>query len=354
MNRQPSVQDISWFIDLNNINRLDLKPPYQRRSVWTANDRRFFLDTIFRNYPCPPIFIHKTIDESGSATYHVVDGKQRLETILLFSQNKIALSRDFGNDKLDGKKFKDLGPEQKRIFWNYSLPVDFIDLPNDLVINQIFDRVNRNSRNLERQELRHARYDGWFINEAENEADEDPFWENIKITTKAKAKRMKNVQLVSELLLIILEKKIVGFDQDYLDEMYAKYDSLDDLAEFDEDEYMDKKTFVKSFILRMENHNSSITTHAKTASNIHTLFAVVSLDQINDSPENFANKYNTFMELVDELKDVTNIEEKYNDPNNPQPRNAEHALMYARNNRGASTEPPQREARYNALKSGVL
>ena len=93
---------------------------------------------------------------------------------------------------------------------------------------------------------------------------------------------MKNVQLVSELLLIILEKKIVGFDQDYLDEMYAKYDSLDDLAEFDEDEYMDKKTFVKSFILRMENHNSSITTHAKTASNIHTLFAVVSLDQIND------------------------------------------------------------------------
>lgn len=46
--RNPTVQDITWFIDLNENKRLDLEPPYQRRSVWTRKDRIFFLDTIFK------------------------------------------------------------------------------------------------------------------------------------------------------------------------------------------------------------------------------------------------------------------------------------------------------------------
>ena len=172
MKRQPSVQDISWFIDLANREQLDLNPPYQRRSVWTASDRKFFLDTIFRNFPCPPIFIHKTIDDNGLVTYHIVDGKQRIETILLFAENRIAMDKNFGDDRLNGLRFKKIDSEMKKVFWNYNVPVDFMDI-DGLDINEVFDRVNRNSRNLERQELRHARYDGWFIKEMEGEADED-------------------------------------------------------------------------------------------------------------------------------------------------------------------------------------
>ena len=48
--RQSSVQDVTWFIDLKENDRLDLKPPYQRRSVWTRKDRIYFLDTIFKEY----------------------------------------------------------------------------------------------------------------------------------------------------------------------------------------------------------------------------------------------------------------------------------------------------------------
>lgn len=355
MNRQASVQDITWFIDLDNVKRLDLTPPYQRRSVWTVNDQRFFLDTIFRNYPCPPIFIHKTIDNTGVATYHVVDGKQRLETILKFAKNKLAIAKDFGDERLNGKKINEIEAELKKMFWNYSVPVDFIDLPVGLNINEIFDRVNRNSRNLERQELRHARYDGWFITEAEKEIDDDKFWEDIKVTSRTKAKRMKDVQFVSELLLIIIDGKIVGFDQYYIDEKYAEFDNLDEREEgeeFDKEVYYSQKSAVKNFIAQMEICNGCINTYAKTVNNLYTLFAIVILENIVDSACVFAKKYADFMDTVDVIKNLN--------PDEPLPTdldktpNWDNANKYYSNTRGASTDLQQRQERYNSLKTALL
>ncbi len=108
MNRRSTTQDITWLLDLNRNGQLDLDPPYQRKSVWTGKDRQFFLDTIFRDYPSPAIFLHKTMEANGSSTYHVVDGKQRLETILRFINNKIRIAKDFGDIRLDGKNWKQL------------------------------------------------------------------------------------------------------------------------------------------------------------------------------------------------------------------------------------------------------
>jgi hypothetical protein len=121
---------ISWFIDLYYNGQLDLDPPYQRRSVWTLKDRKFFLDTIFRNYPCPAVFLHKDIDgTSRKMIYHVVDGKQRLETIMLFVRNDVAMDRGYGDPRLNGKKWKHIEnePDLKALFRDYALTVEFID-----------------------------------------------------------------------------------------------------------------------------------------------------------------------------------------------------------------------------------
>jgi hypothetical protein len=42
------------------------------------------------------------------------------------------------------------------------------------------------------------------------------------------AKRMQDVQFISELLLVSIEGTVHGFDQDVLTEKYAEYDSLED------------------------------------------------------------------------------------------------------------------------------
>jgi len=99
------------LIDLYLNKQLDLDPPYQRRSVWTLRDKQFFLDTIFRNYPSPAIFLHKTLTDAGKATYHVVDGKQRTQTILEFINDKVKIAKDFGDVRLDGKRWGELQGE---------------------------------------------------------------------------------------------------------------------------------------------------------------------------------------------------------------------------------------------------
>lgn len=345
MKRQPTTQQITWFLDLYRNNQLDLEPPYQRKSVWSSKDRKFFMDTIFRNYPAPPIFIHRTVNDQGYTKYHVVDGKQRLETILSFFENKISISPDFGDVNLNGKKFKDLIPDYKRKFWDYTLVVDFIDSIDGNNIEEVFDRVNRNARNLLPQELRHARYNGWFINFVEEEADAN-FWWDFKISTRGRDKRMKNVQFVSELLMIILESKIVGFDQDHIDEIYAKYDDIDEMQEsgdFKLEEFTSKLTEIKDFLSEMENHNQTISKYAAGSNNnFYTLWAFIYLNNPPNAVE-FANAYEIFMEKVFNIKAMQENGENIE----------ENILTYSNNSKGAVTDLPQRNARLLALANSI-
>ncbi len=122
MQRRSTSQDISWFLDLRRHGQLDLEPPYQRRSVWNQKDRRFFLDTVFRGYPCPPIFLHKTAGTGTQTTYAVVDGKQRLQTLFMFVDGKIAIASDFGDERYNGKTWEQVDPVAKQVFWDYVIP----------------------------------------------------------------------------------------------------------------------------------------------------------------------------------------------------------------------------------------
>lgn len=351
MKRQPSTQQITWFLDLDRNGQLDLNPPYQRKSVWSPKDRRFFLDTIFRNYPTPPIFIHRSLSDQGVPKYHIVDGKQRLETILSFAKSKIALDPAFGDINLNSKKFNDLLMEDKRKFWDYTLVVDFIETIDGTNIEEVFDRVNRNSRNLQPQELRHARYNGWFITEAENESEDD-FWWDVRVNSSAKEKRMRNVQLISELLFVLIEKEIKGFSQDHIDEMYAAFDDVAveiDEVIFDEDEFLAKKRYVKSYLRAMELENQCISIYGKTANNLYIIWSLIALESNLPEADVLAKKYNHFMNQLATLTSADDIDALATSDSSF----ADH-YEYFKNSKGASTDLPQREARYFSLKKALL
>lgn len=341
MKRQPTTQQITWFLDLDRNKQLNLEPPYQRKSVWSSKDRKFFLDTIFRNYPAPPIFIHRVVDDNGFATYHVVDGKQRLQTILSFFNNKISIASDFGDDNLNGKKFKQLSTEHKRNFWDYTIVVDFIDTIEGKNIEEVFDRVNRNARNLQPQELRHARYNGWFINQVEEEAQLD-FWWNFKISTRGRDKRMRNVQFIAELYANVIDNKIVGFSHDYIDSIFAKYDDIEDFNEgqtFEPQEIIDKVNEIKLTINDMDAVNDCIETFAAGSNNnFYTLWAVLN-ELMPENPDEIAQKYLDFMESVNGI----------NDDNIEGGDFGEDEIKYFENSRGASTDLTQRKNRYDVL-----
>lgn len=353
MNRRPSTQDITWLIDLFRNKQLDLEPPYQRRSVWTLKDKQFFLDTIFRNYPSPAIFLHKTITDQGKATYHVVDGKQRTKTILDFVADEIKIAKEYGDARLDGKRWSELSNDLdlKQLFWNYQITVEQIDFVEGGIVNEVFERLNRNSRKLTRQELRHAKYDGWLISHVESEAARDE-WVTLGVVTKARSKRMSEGQFLSELMLVLLEGKILGFDQDVLDELYAKYDlPSETVPEMNEDEVLEKFDTVKTHLLEMEQTNHSVTLYAKGFGNLYTLWSLIALTPSVVQIADLAPRYAEFMEKVEIAAKQIDIQaflqaNEHTDYSN--------VLTYLNNSRGASTDLTPRLARLEALRAAIV
>ena len=64
---------------------LNLEPEFQRKSVWKKQQRSRLMNSILHGYPLPNVAIYKRYDEKlRCVRYDVIDGKQRLESILLF------------------------------------------------------------------------------------------------------------------------------------------------------------------------------------------------------------------------------------------------------------------------------
>lgn len=253
---------------------------------------------------------------------------------------------------LDGKKWKELGAEWKRLFWDYVIPVEFIGTVEGTVVNEVFDRLNRNSRKLERQELRHAKYDGWFINMAEQES-EDPFWKDLGVVTTARAKRMKDVQFISELLIVLLLGKVIGFDQDAIDQIYADFeDPSDSFPDFNAEEFRETLNEVKRFLQRMEDTNQAVFQHAKTSVNLYSLWALIAINLGRlPEPAEVASRYHEFMDKVERLRAEKDLEAFLRQQEGPE-YSAPHSYLV--NAMGASTEPTQREERQKSLHTAVL
>jgi len=74
---------ITEFAQYADDNELDLSPSYQRADVWPTGDAQLLIESVLRGVPLPSVIILKLQGESG-ITYEVVDGKQRLTSILRF------------------------------------------------------------------------------------------------------------------------------------------------------------------------------------------------------------------------------------------------------------------------------
>jgi len=346
--RRVTTQDISWFLDLHANDQLDLDPPYQRRSVWSPKDRRFFLDTIFRGFPSPSIFLHKEVDQDKTI-YSVVDGKQRLETIIKFANNEIPIDKDFGDSRLAGKKWKTirLDGNLARAFWDYVLPVEFTNAIDSNIVNEIFDRLNRNSRKLTEQEMRHAKYDGWFIRFIERQAESEA-WVKLRVVTTARARRMADVQFLSELFIVLFKCDVTGFDQTEISKFYADFDDLADLdIPFDEEQVTRIFEDTKAYLLELESNASAISKYARDVTNFYSLWAVVALN-VDHLPaiQEFVLKYASFMDRVNEYRDATYLEKVIRGEETP---SETLSLTYYQNSTGARTEPRQRRERHKAL-----
>jgi hypothetical protein len=230
LDRASNNISISNFYEEYTVGKYDMNPPYQRLSVWSPEKKAFFIDSILKNLPIPPVFLRQKIDNTtGKTSYEVIDGKQRLTSIVEFIEDGFATADEgedpFHDEELAGRLFSELEEERlaqyKKMFWRYQIPVEYIDSDDPVVIDRIFDRLNRNGEPLNGQELRHSNYYESPLLKLSYRLSKHSFWaKRLETTDKA---RMEDVEFISELLFTLLEgSELTATDTD-LDQYYEKY-----------------------------------------------------------------------------------------------------------------------------------
>ncbi len=339
LERRQSLQTIAWFNDLHRRDLINLDPPYQRRSVWNQAYREYFIETILLGYPAPAIFLHEDIQQDGTASYDVVDGKQRLTAIFEFIAGAFPVAEDSKLERHQGKYFSSIDEVARKNFWTYQFSVEYLPTTDEGTLNNVFDRINRNVAKLTRQELRHAKFDGIFARAAEAMAElaSSKLPSGVPHFATMSRRQMKDVELIAQLLLLI-ENGPQAFSQDDLEEAYSARDT-----EWEgETSILALFTEVIAFLGKVFNDDSisgfpAPVRRIKNQADFYSLFgSVVELNNSGELPEASiaAQRLAAFLEIVSD-------EERRID--SPQ------AARYYDAARSASNDARQRNARIDVI-----
>lgn len=143
---------------------LNISPGYQRRARWDRRKKSLLIESFLMNIPVPPLFLF----EKDYNQYEIMDGRQRLEAISEFLENKYALSGLEFWPELQGKRFTDLPGTIQRGLLRRTLNAVVLlaetSRSEDLVDIRLvlFRRLNTGGVKLNPQELRNALYPGLF------------------------------------------------------------------------------------------------------------------------------------------------------------------------------------------------
>ena len=232
-----TVYSVGDFLEWQRSGTLDLRPYFQRNSTWSPQVKSYLIDTLMRGYPVPVLLL-QTINhpDTGKAIRRVVDGQQRLRTILSFIDTSV-LTEVEANDifkimRLHNKELAAAGGTWKSFdqdlrdrLLDTQLSVHVLDRSvDDPQVLELFARMNSTAKSLNDQEQRNAKYHGDFKTCAYDLAYQNfSRWRGWGVFTTAQIAEMREVEFVGELLAYVLQG-VASKSKASLDGLYAKYE----------------------------------------------------------------------------------------------------------------------------------
>ena len=224
--QQYPISDLYGWIRNKDIT---LAPDFQRGDTWTTSAQNFFIDTLLRDLPIPPIYIRLVTDPTTKTSYReVVDGQQRLSAIVKFIDGQLVL--DKRSKELAGKTYDSLDEEDQKLFLAYQVGVEQLFGADDDTVLDIFHRINAYGLSLNQQELRHGKFQGgrykgefrWAVIRAAERWE--ILWSKYGVVTVRSRVRLLHHELAAQLLGILLEGVTDG-GQPKINKLYERYDS---------------------------------------------------------------------------------------------------------------------------------
>ncbi|MCA8234437.1 GmrSD restriction endonuclease domain-containing protein [Burkholderia cenocepacia] len=168
--RGENIQELyTWYLD----GRLIVNRRYQRKLVWTIDEKQHLIDTVVRQFPLPLILLAE-VHVDGQPRFEIIDGMQRLNAIFSFIENKFAFKGAYFDleTMASSKQLLDEGRLSQgenilprkvcAAFANYKIPISTYRIDDSADIDEIFRRINSYGRVLSDQEIRQAGVTGSF------------------------------------------------------------------------------------------------------------------------------------------------------------------------------------------------
>lgn len=204
------TKPIKWVFA--NKDLIDFEPPYQRLGrLWKKSQKQLLIDSIVNDFDLPKFYFQFMPPQTGEVmySYAIVDGKQRIETILEFIDGQFPLAEDFhffdsslaneyGN--IAGKYFneiEEIAPAIIARFWQYSLTIVLMDTTDPDMVDEMFIRLNSGIQ-VNTAEKRNA-IGGELSRSIQRICTESPFFRE---TINANSSRFQHHDLAIKLLML--------------------------------------------------------------------------------------------------------------------------------------------------------
>lgn len=121
---------------------INMNPDYQRDYVWETKDKELLIDSIFNNIEIGKIVLVRLL--YGDYGYEILDGKQRLNALLEFYENRFPYK---------GYYYNDLSRADQIHFIHYVVSVGYITYTNKKTILKYFLMLNRTGKTIDKTQL---------------------------------------------------------------------------------------------------------------------------------------------------------------------------------------------------------
>lgn len=243
---------------------------YQRKLVWSAEEKKSLVDSILQGYPIPLILLAELPDVHGRGKYEIIDGIQRLNAIFTFVEHAF----DYKGKYFDVSEFarakqaaeagifstiKDaplLTKQECANFLDYQLAVTIYPTTDEGNTTAVFGRINSGGRQLSNQEQRQAgvvhefaRLVRTLASEIRGDVSKDllllsempeisvdsakephgygikaenTFWCRQGILSVKQLKESEDEQMLADIAASILKKEPLPASKELLDELYDR------------------------------------------------------------------------------------------------------------------------------------
>lgn len=210
-------------------------PDYQREFVWKIDRQSKFIESVLLGVPLTPFLV----SEDKDSRLEIIDGSQRIRTLIEFYENKLELINLEKLTKINTAKFEDLPPYLQNYIKNRDFRVIVVDNAEIEIRQDIFERINTTSEKLTNAEMRKGSYLGKFY-DLILELKKEKAFINICPVSEYKEKRGEYEELILRFFAYIDKYKEVKHDvaiflNEYLEQMNE--------TDFDKEQY--QKAFYK-------------------------------------------------------------------------------------------------------------